>query len=684
VLSRHQFPKALLLTAFVIVFVACFGWAAVTGHVWEDFWITFRSSKNLVAGNGLVFNQGERLHTFTSPLGVLLPAGASSLAGPENDVAAIWMFRAVSSAAFAAAIVMLMTLCCRRGFTALDVGLVICLAAADAKSIDFTINGMETGVLLGFIAYALWGMFAARERLWVHLGCAWAGLMWTRPDSFIYVGLFAVGRWLFASPAETGLSRLQWVGIFWRAASLCAVLYLPWFVWAWWYYGSPVPHTVTAKGILAEPKTVLGALQFLISLPQMALEGRTSLEGTFLASYYQIGGWPDGVVWVARIVATLVAVQWLLPWRSEVRVASFVFFGMHFYLSYYPFFPFPWYLPGTALLAAVVIGGGWDQSMKWVAGWHQRRRLRVVVLGVGFAVAIGLIASQAWLSWQMMRQMKVEQELSANAVRRAVGEWLRDNAAASDTVLMEPLGHIAYFSGLRTLDLPGLSSRESARALKIFREVGLGWAYVADYLSPDWLVLRPSEIDHIRHGAWQLLGSTYRQVMEFDTTAEVERLKIYGKGYVKHDARWVIFKRAVPKRHRINATDPAVQADYPLPIEEFDGRAMHKLHAAGVMSFMVPDHAGQLQLDYGLPAGTYVGEVATDGVRFQAYMLDGADQVTVLLDVQLDPAAKADDRGRKRLVAQLPPGRAREVVLVCSPGASDLMDWSCWSQPVFK
>src|SRR5579871_1010837 len=41
------------------------GYAAYTGHIWEDYFITFRYSQNLVEGQGLVYNPGERVHGFT-------------------------------------------------------------------------------------------------------------------------------------------------------------------------------------------------------------------------------------------------------------------------------------------------------------------------------------------------------------------------------------------------------------------------------------------------------------------------------------------------------------------------------------------------------------------------------------------------------------------------------------------
>ena len=56
-------------------------WAIYTNHTWEDYYITYRASKNLATGHGLTFTQGERVHSFTSPLGVLLPALAPVFKG---------------------------------------------------------------------------------------------------------------------------------------------------------------------------------------------------------------------------------------------------------------------------------------------------------------------------------------------------------------------------------------------------------------------------------------------------------------------------------------------------------------------------------------------------------------------------------------------------------------------------
>src|SRR5437763_1345346 len=78
------------------------GYALYTQQAWEDFFITFRHSCNLCEGNGLVYNPGERVHGFTSPLGVLLPALCYLVTGKTSWLGALWLFRVVSIAAFAA------------------------------------------------------------------------------------------------------------------------------------------------------------------------------------------------------------------------------------------------------------------------------------------------------------------------------------------------------------------------------------------------------------------------------------------------------------------------------------------------------------------------------------------------------------------------------------------------------
>src|SRR5437868_3644445 len=71
-------------------------YAWYTNHIWEDFFITFRHSQNLCEGHGLVYQPGERVHGFTSPLGTLVPAFCHTFTGQVSYLRALWLFRVLS------------------------------------------------------------------------------------------------------------------------------------------------------------------------------------------------------------------------------------------------------------------------------------------------------------------------------------------------------------------------------------------------------------------------------------------------------------------------------------------------------------------------------------------------------------------------------------------------------------
>src|SRR5690349_11265175 len=63
---RRVFSPRVKWLVVLLAFLLPLAFAGFTGHAWEDYFITLRSSRNLVEGHGLVFNPGERVHTFTS------------------------------------------------------------------------------------------------------------------------------------------------------------------------------------------------------------------------------------------------------------------------------------------------------------------------------------------------------------------------------------------------------------------------------------------------------------------------------------------------------------------------------------------------------------------------------------------------------------------------------------------
>lgn len=676
-------PDKTAVLVCVIVASLTFAFALGTRHVWEDYYITWRSSKNLATGHGLVFNQGERLHTFTSPLGVLLPAAASLLTFNASDAAALWTFRLMSCLALGGAAVLVLDLARRRGYARLAVILMLGWLALDSKTVDFAINGMETAFLILFLAYALWAHLNHAPGAWKHLGAAWAGLMWTRPDSFIVIGLLGAGFWLFRDKAHEGPGRGAMLGLYLKAGLLTTALYGPWLLFAWGYYGTPVPHTITAKSGIGDPRTLIGLLRTALQLPFTAWTGAGSVEGTFLPAYHVMGTWPGHLTQAARGLAAGTALLWLLPFlRTETRATSFAFFGVHVYLSYYPYFPFPWYLPGPAFLAICCLGSLLAQVLAAADAWSSldsASRRPAQVLGFATTAVAGILAATAWLTWESARGFAAQQRLVEDGNRRRIGEWLKANARPGDSVFLEPLGYIGYFSGLKTFDFPGMSSREMTEARKLD---GLSWAKLITRLKPAWLVLRPHEAQRLTDDDYDLLTADYEFVREFSVAHEVAALDIRARPYLEHDAVFKVFARRPETPRELPARDES-----PFPISRFplDGTEVTFAHAPSTLVRPVPRSAVRGTVRCGFVPDAY--KDPRDGTEGAVFIVElHADgRFTELARRTLDPGTQPKDRGLQSLAFELP-ARTTEarLILRTDPGRNLTKDWTVWGDPAFE
>lgn len=516
-------PQWIVVALAAILPVA---FAAFTQHAWEDYFITLRCSRNLVEGHGLVFTPGERVHTFTSPLGVLVPALCKLLAGPDREQTALWLYRIINAALLA-----LTALLAWRRFDTLKVGALgrfvfFGLVLADAKLTDFSMNGMETAILVFFLVL-LWGELEAPSgpRALV-LGAAAAGLMWTRPDACIHGAAVILPHLVFRRRGS-GEKSIPWSALV-RGALFAALLYLPWFAWAAWYYGSPVPHTVVAKAALTS--TVRPA--DLLLVPWRTLLGESLLVDLFLPSYWAHGGWPAGLRYFGWASSGLAAFAWIVPrLPAEARRLSLaVFLGMFYVCA---IILFPWYSPPWMVLSALTLALTADYTLARLVAAGRKPLVLALRVGCGVAIAFqaALLVACAW-------QVRVQQRVIEDGVRRAIGHWLHAQAKPGDSVLLEPLGYIGYHSRLKTYDFPGLSSPEVVAAIRS----GVNrYADLIARLRPTWLVLRPNEIAE-RDFAERPVLRDYRRVAEWNVLPQLDAVPyLPGRNWIEGDARFVVF-----------------------------------------------------------------------------------------------------------------------------------------------
>jgi hypothetical protein len=492
--------------------------AAMTGNIWEDFFITYRCSLNLMRGDGLVFETGRRLHVFTSPLGVLLPAGLGKLLGTEDPLVVINAFRLASCLALAGA----WLLAAGRLAGVVATGVAAAFWILDAKLAAFSTNGMETAWLVLFVILAWRALNDGHMKL---AGIALAGALWTRPDGFVFVGAVAAGAWLLP-----GGSRPGWRGWL-QMAMVGGLLYIPWFVWAWLYYGTPVPNTIQAKG---SHMLTLESLRWLASYPFRYVFGHCTTHDAFLPPYFFFGGWPSWLSWFGRILALSAAGVAAWPRCARpARIAGLAFVLGGAYLTVTT--RAPWYFPAWQVLAYLAVGGGVAAvaGLPWVRG---------PVRWAFFGTVVALVFIQAWLFVAVSVQLREQQRLIEWGLRAPLGRLLASAAQnPRETVFLEPLGYVGFYSGLAMRDTPGLCSPE---VIGLRKNGTLSMSGLAVALQADWVVLRALEYLRLSEIERAELEKTYRLWTVLDQRAKIEEVPwLPGRDFLLFDSSYTVWRR---------------------------------------------------------------------------------------------------------------------------------------------
>jgi arabinofuranosyltransferase len=239
----RDLPRAAERYGVIAVGAACLlvGWA----FRWtaDDAFINFRAIDNFLAGNGMVFNAGQRIEVTTSPLWAYLLAFASMVL----PVSLPWL-SVIGGVLLSTAGVVLGCLGCvrlRRGSRPTGVlvpfGAVIFLALPPVW--DFLTSGLETGLAFGWLGLCWWGLAsvavgdpARRRPVWLMVAIGLGPLI--RPDlAVVTVALASYAVW------SGSQSRFRRVG----DLALGAALPVGYEIFRMGYYGLLVPNTAVAK-----------------------------------------------------------------------------------------------------------------------------------------------------------------------------------------------------------------------------------------------------------------------------------------------------------------------------------------------------------------------------------------------------------------------------------------------------
>ena len=567
-------PAAILLTA-VAVWIA---FLAFTGIRLEDALITWRYAGNIAEGRGFVFNEGERVLGTTTPLLTLALGSLGSIFGAAS-IPILTSIMMMASAAGAGLFTRAALLRC--GFSEPIAIFAMATYLFHPDTLWTSTGGMETPLVVFCMAGGLWALASERFTL---AGAAAALLVLTRIDGALWAaGIFAFI--LARRPREA-----------WRPAAVAAALLVPWLLFAFLYFGSPIPHSIIAK------RAIGAAVQPFGAELTWAFAGWCA---PFLATSTGAGT----LIGIALFVAGVFALRrrggasplWLAACFPPLFFAAL-------YIGRSPLY-FDWYLV-PAGWAALVVGcaGAGSIAEKIIATTGRRTLSRAeapVETGQSDAarlepsplssiahltaaarveqappssidyrstagrsektprssiahpsaaaaaavIAVLLLAHFAILAYRGLTVARLHRDYQTNetGARRRIGEWLAENTPVGSSVAMEAIGYQASYSRRRVIDLAGLVSPEVVRLTQESRSNAEAFRRILDELSPDYLVLRSFEVDANRHFHGGPLFETPRQAIAFFSRyEEATRFTAPIPDLWGDTARLTIFKRRVP------------------------------------------------------------------------------------------------------------------------------------------
>ena len=462
---RNDLPRAALFSLIYLALVTSLGYLSFSGWAYDDPYITYRYAENLRHGLGFVYNPGERVLSTTTPLFTLLLTLLGYLWSDLPRLANL-----------------IGAFCLGLGGLALwDMAHSLGKPWAGWAGLllyptfPLLLTTLGSEILL-YLALCLGAFAFYLRRRYLTTALCTALAVLTRPDgalvALIWMGDYLV-RTLHQRPwSSLRLDRIKLRALLpWRSVIVLALLVLPWSLFAWAYFGSPLPATLAAK-----------QHQGAMAISQRFAVGMLTIAGYYAARWHY---------WAEALLAVL-GLAWMI-WRGRTWLLligwtilyflSYSLLGVSRYYWYYA--PL---VPGFLLavgLGTWVIGAGvqksFPRSFKSFSS-HQANRIALIVPLLMIAL---LACFQVGDLWRIRQRPDHRYR-----VYRAVGEWLRANASPQERVGALEVGIIGYYARNPMVDFAGLIQPAIARQLgnqTTYEDAAL---YAVEYEQIDYLVLQ--------------------------------------------------------------------------------------------------------------------------------------------------------------------------------------------------
>jgi hypothetical protein len=434
----------------------------MTLRTWEDALILDSVTKNLWAGAGLTHQAAEpSIQSFSSVIWMLFSLLGNSVGQGILFLKLISLLATVATIWFAYSIA--------KKWRISTPGIILILGFLSFEQIHVTFGaaGMESQFATAFILFGIWS-FLQGWRVALILTATLAPLV--RPElvfwTLLVLVIYLIRPNLFSS----------------RAAIISVTPLALWLLFAWSYYGTIIPQTVTAKSLIGTTNLSKSGLFPGIDASLNSWERVAPYFSNYFASSALIPrdfGLVIVLVLVALFVAGSVRVAkmsrtWLIP---AFVVPIFVLYVGFFNVSNYHM----WYVPPFSAVLILYAGAAFGKDKKTT--------LKLTYPLVSAILLLYLIPTISYFQHEAYVQKEVD-----TLVRQSAGQKLNSLMSVGQTVVLEPLGFLgSEVTSGQVNDYPGLASRIMTEALEDMPSSERNMGSAARVIQPDFIVVRQNE-----------------------------------------------------------------------------------------------------------------------------------------------------------------------------------------------
>jgi arabinofuranosyltransferase len=455
--------------------------AALAIHAWhlrlvnDDFFISLRYAENWLKGEGLVWNPGERVEGYTNFMYVVILAGV--LKSGAEPVMAAQMLGFIS-----ACIALFLT---ARTYQRLNPQenpgpemIAPAMLVSSGPYAAWSVAALETPIFLALVLAALLLFFKwlDEKKTWTIIagGFLFTLSAMTRPEGLAFYAIALL--WLQGTAwKREGRITLS----IWPALMGLVIIYIPYFIWRYSYYGWLLPNSFYARmgtsisqDVMLWKKGISYIFLFLKTYPLLALLAIP----VFMKRKDSVN---------ARLALILILIFFWMAYLVAVGGDSKIYFRLMV-----PAMPFIAILCTENIRRAGYLAAGLIKKTG-----KEEKAGRDIAYFIAAVVCLSMLAPSL-RGYDYKRLVHVREK--ANPQRVLAGKWLAENSGAGESIACMACGAIPYYSKLQSYDMFGVNDehiahsrlipgRASAHA-KMDRDYILGKkpTYIFDYSEFDY------------------------------------------------------------------------------------------------------------------------------------------------------------------------------------------------------